>query len=67
MRERQAQLIERDLRYQMAKIEDARRAVIAETRATMEAELAQARNEVEQIRRQLTRGSFGNAGGTKNS
>ena len=61
-RERQAQLIERDLRYQMAKIEEARRAVISETRATLEAELSQARNEVDQIRRQLTRGGFTGAG-----
>ncbi len=61
-RERQAQLIERDLRYQMAKIEEARRAVITETRTIMEAELAQARNEVDQIRRQLTRGNFGATG-----
>lgn len=62
-RERQAQLIERDLRYQMANIEEARRAVISETRTTMENELAQARNELDQIRRQLTRGGFssGNA------
>ncbi|MCX6049699.1 MAG: endonuclease MutS2 [Chloroflexi bacterium] len=61
-RERQAQLVERDLRYQMASIEEARRAVITETRAIMEAELTQARNEVDQIRRQLTRGNFGGGG-----
>ncbi|MEZ4673606.1 MAG: Smr/MutS family protein [Caldilineaceae bacterium] len=55
-RERQAQLVERDLRYQLAKIEEARRAVIAETRRLMDAELAQVRGEIEQARRQLARG-----------
>jgi DNA mismatch repair protein MutS2 len=52
-RERQAQLLERDLRYQLAKIEEARRAVIAETRQIMEHELTQVRGEIEQLRRQL--------------
>ena len=52
-RERQAQLLERDLRYQLAKIEEARRAVIAETRQIMENELTQVRGEIEQLRRQL--------------
>jgi DNA mismatch repair protein MutS2 len=55
-RERQAQLVERDLRYQTANIEEARRTVIAETRATMQAELEEVRREIEQIRRQLTKG-----------
>ncbi|MBX3010781.1 MAG: Smr/MutS family protein [Caldilineaceae bacterium] len=55
-RERQAQLLERDLRYQLAKIEEARRAVIAETRQIMATELDQVRGEIEQLRRQLARG-----------
>ncbi len=55
-RERQAQLVERDLRYQLANIEEARRAVISETRRLMDAELTEVRNEVEQMRRQLARG-----------
>ena len=55
-RERQAQLIERDLRYQLANIEEARRAVVAEARRTMENELTQLRSEIEQTRRQLSRG-----------
>lgn len=57
-RERQAQLLEADLRYQLAQIEQARRAVIAETRALMQAELESARKEIEQLRRQA-RSSFG--------
>jgi DNA mismatch repair protein MutS2 len=57
-RERQAQVVERDLRYQLANIEEARRAVIAETRTTMQAELAEVRAEIEQMRRQLSRGPF---------
>ncbi len=61
-RERQAQLLERDLRYQLAKIEEARRAVIAETRQVMETELTQVRGEIEQLRRQLTRGGVTGAG-----
>jgi DNA mismatch repair protein MutS2 len=55
-RERQAQLVERDLRHQLAHIEEARRAVIAETRETMQAELENVRREIEQVRRQLQRG-----------
>jgi len=55
-RERQAQLLERDLRYQLANIEEARRAVIAESRQVMDRELEQVRGEIEQTRRQLTRG-----------
>jgi DNA mismatch repair protein MutS2 len=58
-RERQAQVVERDLRYQLAHIEEARRAVIAETRATMQSELEEVRREIEQVRRQLSRGAFG--------
>lgn len=55
-RERQAQLVERDLRYQLANIEEARRAVIAEARRTMDNELTQLRTEIDQTRRQLSRG-----------
>lgn len=55
-RERQAQLLERDLRYQLANIEEARRAVIAESRQLMARELDQVRGEIEQTRRQLARG-----------
>ncbi len=55
-RERQAQALEADLRYQLAHIEEARREVIAETRATMQAELAEIRREVEQFRRHMARG-----------
>jgi DNA mismatch repair protein MutS2 len=61
-RERQAQLVERDLRYQTANIEEARRAVIAEMRATMQNELAEVRREIEQTRRQLTRSGTVSAG-----
>lgn len=63
-RERQAQLLERDLRYQLAKIEEARRAVIAETRQIMETELEQVRGEIEQLRRQMARGAVPGVGGT---
>ncbi len=55
-RERQGQLLEADLRHQLAQIEQARRAVIAETRALMQAELEEARKEVEQLRRQARSG-----------
>ncbi|MCE7984550.1 MAG: endonuclease MutS2 [Caldilinea sp. CFX5] len=61
-RERQAQLLERDLRYQLAKIEEARRAVIAETRQIMTTELEQVRGEIEQLRRQMARGAVPGAG-----
>jgi DNA mismatch repair protein MutS2 len=57
-RERQGQLLEADLRYQLAQIEQVRRAVIAETRTTMQAELEEVRKEVEQLRRQA-RSGFG--------
>ncbi len=55
-RERRAQVLEADLRYQLAHVEEARRQVIAETRAVMQAELEEARREIERIRRQLARG-----------
>ncbi len=51
-RERQAKLAETDLRSQLAKIEEARRAVIAETRELMQVELDEARKELDQLRRQ---------------
>ncbi|HMN30660.1 MAG TPA: hypothetical protein PKE45_21085, partial [Caldilineaceae bacterium] len=62
-RERQAQLVERDLRYQLAHIEEARRAVIAETRTTMQNELESVRREIEGVRRQLSRGGANTAAG----
>jgi len=55
-RERQAQLMEADLRQQLAKIEDARRGVIAETRDLMQRELDEAHKEIEQLRRQARSG-----------
>ena len=59
-RERQAQVVEADLRYQLAAIEETRRDVITETRETMQAELDEVRGEIEQARRQLSRtGSIG--------
>jgi DNA mismatch repair protein MutS2 len=51
-RERQAKLAETDLRSQLAKIEEARRTVIAETRDLMQVELDDARKELDQLRRQ---------------
>jgi len=64
LRERQAHLLEADLRYQLAEIERARREVIAETRQTMQRELDEARKEIEQIRRQArTSPSTGGAAG----
>lgn len=58
-RERQAQLVETDLRYQLASIEEARRTVIAETRTLMEAELGTLRAELDQMRRTLRTTPFG--------
>jgi DNA mismatch repair protein MutS2 len=60
-RERQGQLLEADLRHQLAQIEQARRTVIAETRALMQAELEEARKEIEQLRRQARSGFTGSA------
>jgi dsDNA-specific endonuclease/ATPase MutS2 len=48
LRERQAQLLEADLRYQLADIERARREVVAEARRRCSAELDEARKEIEQ-------------------
>jgi len=57
-RERQAKLAETDLRNQLARIEEARRTVIAETRDLMQRELEEARKEIDQLRRQA-RSGFG--------
>ncbi len=62
-RERQAQLVETDLRYQLASIEEARRTVIAETRTLMETELGEMRAELESMRRTLRSTPFGAASG----
>ncbi len=51
--------LEADLRYQLARIEEARRDVIAETRQTMGLELAEVRREIENFRRQMARGNVG--------
>src|SRR5690606_20130885 len=56
-RERRVQLIETDLRYQLAGIEEARRTVIADTRALMQQELERLRQEIEQTRRRLGQGA----------
>jgi DNA mismatch repair protein MutS2 len=61
-RERQAQLIEADLRHQLASIEEARRTVIAETRTLMQRELEEVRREIDQTRRQLARATQFGAG-----
>ena len=63
-RERQAQLLESDLRYQLANIEEARRSVIAEIRAQMQSELEEARKEIDQVRRQLGRATQFSGGRT---
>ena len=55
-RERQVQAQETDLRYQLAKIEEARRTIIGETRQLMQAELEETKRELEQLRRQARGG-----------
>jgi len=65
LREQQAHLVETDLRYQLANIEEARRAVIAETREIMQRELAEMQDELKQTRRRLNRNSP--FGGSKDS
>ncbi len=55
-RERQANLLEVDLRHQLARIEEVRRAVIAETRDLMQTELEETRKELDQLRRQAQSG-----------
>ncbi len=55
-RERRAHVAEEDLRYQLARIEVARRQVVAETRATMQIELADIRGEIDGFRRRMAKG-----------
>jgi DNA mismatch repair protein MutS2 len=57
-RERSAQVIEEDLRYQLARIEEARRQVVAETRTTMQNELAEIRREIDSFRRRMAKGGI---------
>ncbi len=57
-RERSAQVIEEDLRYQLASIEEARRKVVAETRTTMQNELAEIRREIDGFRRRMAKGGI---------
>jgi DNA mismatch repair protein MutS2 len=57
-RERQTALLENDLRYQLAQIEEARRTVIAEAREMMEGEVEELRREIESTRRQLRSAPF---------
>ena len=58
-RERHAQVIEEDLHFQLVRIEEARRQVVAETRSTMQNELAEIRREIENFRRQMAKGGVG--------
>ncbi len=57
-RERSAHVIEEDLRYQLASIEEARRKVVAETRTTMQNELAEIRREIDGFRRRMAKGGI---------
>jgi DNA mismatch repair protein MutS2 len=66
-RTRQAQLLERELRYELANIEETRREVIAETRERMQRELDEVQAEIKQVRRQLTRGGDFQSSGVHNS
>ncbi len=52
--QRRAEALNADLRYRLAKIEEARREVLAQTRFEAEAELEAARREVAQVRERLT-------------
>jgi DNA mismatch repair protein MutS2 len=52
--QRAAQALEAELRYRLARIEEARREVINEARAIAQTELEEARAEIAQIRRRLT-------------
>ncbi|MCB0044933.1 MAG: endonuclease MutS2 [Caldilineaceae bacterium] len=54
-RARQSQLLERDLRYQLAEIEETRRKVIADARDLMAGEIDAVREEMKEVRRQLAR------------
>ena len=67
LRERQANLLEADLRYQLANIESARREVVAEIRQLMQRELEEARKEIEQIRRQARNGPVSSGSGNANA
>ena len=55
-RERRVHIAEEDLRYQLARIEEARRQVVAETRTTMQNELAEIRREIDGFRRRMAKG-----------
>ena len=55
-RERRAHVIEEDLRYQLARIEEARRQVVADTRSTMQNELEAIRREIDSFRRRMAKG-----------
>ncbi|MGQ9839085.1 MAG: endonuclease MutS2 [Anaerolineae bacterium] len=50
---RRAEALQADLNYRLAKVEEARRAVLAEARSQAEAELAGLRADIERIRAQL--------------
>jgi len=58
-RESRAHVAEEDLRYQLARIEEARRKVVAETRNTMQNELAEIRREIDSYRRRMAKGGAG--------
>ncbi|MXY93903.1 MAG: endonuclease MutS2 [Caldilineaceae bacterium SB0670_bin_27] len=58
-RESRAHVAEEDLRYQLARIEEARRQVVAETRTTMQNELAEIRREIDSYRRRMAKGGTG--------
>ncbi len=51
--QRRVEAMTADLNYRLAKVEEARREVLAETRAQAEAELSAVREEVERVRTQL--------------
>lgn len=57
-RESRAHVAEEDLRYQLARIEEARRQVVAETRTTMQNELAEIRREIDAFRRRMAKGGI---------
>ena len=57
-RESRAHVAEEDLRYQLARIEEGRRQVVAETRTTMQNELAEIRREIDAFRRRMAKGGI---------
>ncbi len=57
---RRAEALKADLSYRLAKVEEARREVLAEARGQAEAELAGLRADIERIRAQLTALTSGN-------